>query len=65
MVGLKHCPFCGGEVSITYHSADNTFNFWHKGANNCAAKDPIKFDGDIVKSLKETADAWNRRSEGL
>jgi len=59
---LKPCPFCGVKVSLTYHSADNTFNFWHKGVNSCAAKDPIKFDGDMVKSLAEAAEAWNRRS---
>ena len=59
---LKRCPFCGSRVSLTYHSRDNTFNFWHEDINSCAAVDPIQFDGDMVKSLKEAADAWNRRA---
>lgn len=59
---LKRCPFCGSRVSLTYHSVDNTFNFWHKDINSCAAVDPIQFDGDMVKSLKEATDAWNRRA---
>ena len=59
---LKPCPFCGGKVSLTYYSADNTYNFWHSGVNSCAAADPIRFDGEYVKSLKEAAEAWNRRA---
>lgn len=62
---LKPCPFCGVKVLLTYHSAGNTFNFWHKGVNSCAAKDPIEFDGDMVKSLKEASDAWNRRANDV
>lgn len=27
-----------------------------------AACDPIQFDGDMVKSLAEAANAWNRRA---
>ena len=65
MEELKPCPFCGVKVSLTYHSADNTYNFWHKGVNSCAAKDPIEFDGDMVKSLKEASDAWNRRANDV
>lgn len=60
---LKPCPFCGQRVSLTYHSRDNTFNFWHTVVNSCAAVDPIQFDGDMVKSLKEATNAWNRRSK--
>ena len=62
MAYLKQCPFCGSRVSLTYHSADNTFNFWHIDINSCEAVDPIQFDGDIVKSLKEASEAWNRRT---
>lgn len=61
MIVLKPCPFCGSRVSLTYHSADNTFNFWHTDATYCAAEEPIQFDGEKVKSLKEAAYAWNRR----
>ena len=63
MEELKPCPFCGGKVSLTYLSGSNTYNFWHKGVIHCAACDPIQFDGGIVKSLKEAAEAWNRRVE--
>ena len=62
---LKTCPFCGGKVSLTYSSANNTFNFWHTDVYSCAAKDPIEFDGDMVKSLEEASDAWNRRSDNV
>ena len=61
---LKHCPFCGGKVSLTYSSHDNMFNFWHSenGPITCFAAEPIQFDGYWVKSLKEAAEAWNRRA---
>ena len=34
MSELKPCPFCGGEVSMTYCGADNTYNVYHKGEPN-------------------------------
>lgn len=61
-IELKPCPFCGAKVSMTYNSADNTFNFWHIGTS-CALAEPIKIDGEFVKSLAEAAEAWNRRVE--
>ena len=61
MEELKRCPFCGSKVSLTYHSRDNTFNFWHMDINSCATVEPIQFDGDMVKSFKEATEAWNRR----
>jgi hypothetical protein len=41
------------------------FNFWHSenGPITCFAAEPIQFDGYFVKSLKEAAEAWNRRAE--
>ena len=63
MAELKPCPFCGGAVSLTYTSCDNTYNVWHKGYSPCAIIGPIRLDGDIVKSLKEATDAWNRRAD--
>ena len=60
---LESCPFCGGKVRLTYSSNDNMFNFWHSenGPITCFAAEPIQFDGYRVKSLKEAAEAWNRR----
>jgi len=64
---LKPCPFCGGKVSLTYSSYDNMFNFWHSenGLITCFAAEPIQFDGCWVKSLKEAAEAWNRRANDV
>ena len=60
---LKPCPFCGGKMSMTYSSFDNMFHFYHRGKIvRCYAKEPIDFDGDYVHSLKEAAEAWNRRA---
>ena len=61
-IKLKPCPFCGSKVSMTYNSADNTFNFWHKGTS-CVLVEPIRIDGMFVKSLAEAAEAWNRRAK--
>lgn len=58
---LKPCPFCGGKVSVTYNSCSKSYNFWHK-SKNCAAVEPIRFDGCKLKSLNEAIDAWNRRA---
>lgn len=63
---LKPCPFCGGEMSMTYSSFDNMYHFYHRGIKvRCAAKEPIDFDGDYVYSLKEAAEAWNRRADDV
>ena len=59
---LKPCPFCGAKVSMTYNSAEEAFCVWHKG-DSCALAEPIKIDGEFVKSLAEAAEAWNRRVE--
>lgn len=63
MTELKSCPFCGGEMSLMYNSFDNEFLFYHKGGFWCPAAEPIRFDGSVVKSLKEATDAWNRRAD--
>lgn len=60
---LKHCPFCGGKVSMTYTSHDNTFNFWHSGLNSCYFVEPFQIDGIYAKSLTKAAEAWNRRAD--
>lgn len=63
---LKPCPFCGRKVSLTYSSHDNMFNFWHSESPiTCFAAEPIQFDGSLVKSLKEAAEAWNRRANDV
>ena len=62
MSNLKPCPFCGGTVEITYTSYDNMFHIYHRyDVLLCAIKEPIDIDGYFASSLKEAADAWNRR----
>ena len=58
----KPCPFCGSKVSMTYHSAENSFCIWHIGVL-CAVREPIKIGGEFVKSRAEAAEVWNRRVE--
>ena len=60
MKDLKPCPFCGGEVSITYHSADNVFSIWHKH-DGCKFIEPMYIDGEYAKSLSDARDIWNKR----
>lgn len=57
---LKPCPFCGGEVSITYISADNCFCVWHKD-DICKFIEPLWIDGEYAKSLKDAQAIWNNR----
>ena len=61
MKDLKPCPFCGGEVSITYHSADNVFSIWHKH-EGCKFIEPMYIDGEHAKSLSDARNIWNKRS---
>ena len=55
---LKPCPFCGGEVSLTYNSMDKAFSIWHR-FNKCAMAEPMKLDE--AESLADAAEKWNRR----
>ena len=61
MTDLRPCPFCGGEVSITYHSADNVFSVWHKD-DRCKFIEPMYIDGKYAKSLSDARNIWNKRS---
>lgn len=61
MKDLRPCPFCGGEVSITYHSADNVFAIWHK-YEGCKFIEPMYIDGQYAKSLSDARNIWNGRS---
>ena len=58
MSDLKPCPFCGGEVSLTYNSMDKAFSIWHR-SNKCAMAEPMKLDE--AESLADAAEKWNRR----
>ena len=60
MTDLLLCPFCGGEVSITYHSADNVFSIWHK-YDGCKFIEPMYIDGEYAKSLSDAQNIWNKR----
>lgn len=60
MIELKPCPFCGGEVRLTYNSMDKAFNIWHR-FNKCAMAEPMRLDD--AESLADAAEKWNRRME--
>ena len=61
MTDLRPCPFCGGAVSIKYHSADNVFAVWHK-YDGCKFIEPMYIDGEHAKSLSDARNIWNKRS---
>ena len=60
MSELKPCPFCGGEVRLTYNSMDKAFNIWHK-FNKCAMAEPMRLDD--AESLADATEKWNRRAK--
>ena len=64
MKDLLPCPFCGGQVSITYNSADNMFSVWHK-RDGCKFIEPMYIDGEHAKSLSDARSIWNKRSVPL
>lgn len=55
---LEHCPWCGGEVSITYNSFDKAFAVWHKG-KPCKFIEPLWIEGEDIKSLADAYRFWN------
>lgn len=62
---LKPCPFCGGEVSMVYNSHENAFKFYHRNGGDedrCRVIDVIRLRGS---SLKDAAEAWNRRADAV
>ena len=61
MTDLRPCPFCGGDVNITYYSADNVFAIWHK-YDGCKFIEPMYIDGEYAKSLSDARNIWNDRS---
>ena len=64
MAELKPCPFCGKPVTIVYNSFDNAYKFFHRagfGEVDCFVQEPIVLDS--CSSLKDAAEAWNRRAE--
>ena len=64
---LKPCPFCGGEVSMTYSSFYNTFNIYHKNGldeEKCCVCDPVQLKGEL-RSLAMATEVWNRRVDNV
>lgn len=59
---LKPCPFCGGNVSITYNTGDSAFCIWHNGAV-CTLQEPFKIDVACANNFAEATKVWNRRIE--
>ncbi len=63
MEKLKPCPFCGGEVVLSYSSRGN-FHFQHRTIGVCMFWEfvcPITPNGPGC--LAEAAEAWNRRAK--
>lgn len=63
MEKLKPCPFCGGEVVLSY-SSKGTFNFRHRKYGACMF---FEFVCDItpkgVGCLAKAAEEWNKRAK--
>ena len=59
---LKPCPFYGVDVEIVFRSASMMNMVYHKdGGNRCCLAGPFKIPVVKAHSLKEAAEAWNRR----
>lgn len=63
-MNLKPCPFCGGEVTITYCSEDNMFSIWHKD-DKCKFIEPLWIYSEYAKSLSDAQNIWNNRNNEL
>lgn len=61
MTELKPCPFCGGEMTVSGSSRLKRFVINHKGLR-CCYFFRFEIDWQTVGSLKEAAEAWNRRA---
>lgn len=60
---LKPCPFCGGEVVLSYSSKGN-FHFRHRTNGECMFFEFVcNITPNGVGCLAEAAEAWNRRTE--
>ena len=62
---LKPCPFCGGEVEMTFSwevvlNSPCKINVWHVKRPSTCLVDPIQIHAN---SLNEAAEIWNNRSE--
>jgi hypothetical protein len=60
---LKPCPFCGGEMNMTYSTPDQEFHLWHKMPDPvCSLGEPFIIPTNRIVSKREDAvKAWNRR----
>ena len=60
---LKPCPFCGETVHIIFSSASMMHMVYHKDSEfKCCIAGPFKIPITRAHSLKEAAEAWNRRA---
>lgn len=62
MEKLKPCPFCGGEVVLSYGKGN--FHFRHRECGECMFFEFVCYGmTNGVGCLAEAAEAWNRRAE--
>ena len=63
MEKLKPCPFCGGEVILSY-SSKGSFHFRHRAYDGCMFFEFMSYiTPNGCGSLAEAAEAWNKRAE--
>lgn len=59
--GLKPCPFCGGEASLSKLSANEPSARWFVRCDSTGCEiNPFAWRGTRAKAIE----AWNRRAEG-
>lgn len=58
---MRPCPFCGGEMTVSFASRPRRFKFAHKGLRNCYFY-AFEVDPVAAETLAEAIKAWNRRA---
>lgn len=61
---MRPCPFCGGEMMVSFASRPRRFVFRHKRAGGCVFC-AFVVDRVVAGTLAEAIEAWNRRAEDV